>query len=274
MALAQLPGGVTQDPFKMLDRPVAVALRDGTISLDRPATVLWGRAASGKEEVSVEGVRELTREETAALHRANAPRPGGAPARAVERLKTRHHEIARLMAAGLKDVEIADTLNCSHASLYNLRRSPAFQQLLFYYQAERDVEAMSLSAQIKIGAGLALDKIVERLETEEAASLPATWLKDVMVALLDRAGHSPVQKTATLSAHLSAEDIRVLKEAANAPGTIARIASELPAPTSLGMGAFGERDRDTVLGENVQEAGPLLSRPEVRELSAEEIEAL
>ena len=101
------PGGVTEDPFSLLDRPVSQALPELT---QAPLnSQLWGRATPRASEVSVLGVRELSAAEVAALPSNKAQRTPGAPLRAIAKVKARHHEIARLIAAfpdtvvGIKD---------------------------------------------------------------------------------------------------------------------------------------------------------------------------
>ena len=64
-------------------------------------------------------VREVTLAEVAAL----PPTRGGASNtafKAVERLKPRHHEIARALAGGLKETELCEMLSMSLSHLHRL----------------------------------------------------------------------------------------------------------------------------------------------------------
>lgn len=206
-----VPGGATQDPFKILDRPVY----DAPGFFDEAANAaLWGRAAKAKDEVEIVSIRELTVEELAALQPKRLGESNTA-LRAVERLRPRHHEIARLMASGLKDTEIAGVLDVSLPHLHRLRRSPAFQHLLAYYMAQRDREALTIRDRIEQASSLALERVQERLEDEDNP-VPLNHLKDITFGLLDRAGFNPTNKIASVSATLTANDLQQLKDIRNA----------------------------------------------------------
>lgn len=203
------PGGVTEDPFSLLDRPVSQALPELT---QAPLnSQLWGRATPRASEVSVLGVRELSAAEVAALPSNKAQRTPGAPLRAIAKVKARHHEIARLIAAGAKDVEISEALGLSGGTLYRLRRSPAFQQLLFSYMAARDQEAISMSERIAHGAALALDRVSALLEDEDS-QVSVGQLTSLTQMLLDRAGFNPTTKVQATSVALTGEEILKMRQ--------------------------------------------------------------
>ena len=158
--LSHVPGGATQDPFKVLDRPfyASEGFLDGAAN-----AALWGRAARASDEVVIHSIRELTAEEIAALP-AKANGQSVTAFKAVERLKPRHHEIARLMASGQKESEIAELMTVSLTHLHRLKRSPAFQHLLAFYMAERDVQTISMRDRLEHAASLGLDRLQEKLE--------------------------------------------------------------------------------------------------------------
>lgn len=232
------------------------------VNLAQPALVqtpthdgVWCGAVSISEDVSVLGVRDLTAEEVLSLPPPGrtpdqarlAAQRGQAPARAVERLKTRHHEMARLMAAGLSDSEIGAAMSVTLGHLALLRRSPAFQQLLFTYMSIRDQEAVNIGARIKQAASIALEKLTEKLAETDSNELPLDTLRRTTTDLLDRSGHSPVSKTMTLSGALSAEDIRDIKNlhrpaaavsepGAQSSGPPTLEAEAAPSPTAVALG--------------------------------------
>ena len=209
--LAHVPGGATQDPFKILDRPFYAApeFLEGAAN-----AALWSRAAKAGDEVEVISIRELTMEEVAALPQGRHGESNTA-FKAVERLKPRHHEIARLLASGLKESAIAEVLEVSLSHLYRLKRSPAFQHLLAYFMAARDTETLTMRDRLEHAASLGLDKIQERMEDEENP-LPINQLKDIAFGLLDRAGFNPTTKIAAVSATLSPADMAKLKDVRDA----------------------------------------------------------
>lgn len=171
-------------------------------------------ARSGKslgDPVSVKAVRDLSAEEVSKLPgRGNGA--GTAPVSEIERLKVRHHEVARRMALGQSDTEISAGLGYSLSHLNILRRSPMFQSLLFSYMEQRDRKATDVSAQMRTVAGVGLDRLMEMVVKEEAD--PDFVLKTTM-GLLDRTGHSPVHKSAQVRLGLTPEQIRAIRELEN-----------------------------------------------------------
>ena len=265
--LAFNPGGTTQDPFTLLDRPVSQAMPQLTAA---PANAgLWGRAASRGEEVSVIGVRELAEEEVAALSSSPSRAFQGAPLRGVAKMKARHHEIARVMAAGAKDTEISHVLEVSLGTLHRLRRSPAFQQLLFSFMAARDLEAVSMADRLQHGAALALERITEVLE-DESKPVPLNALKDITFGLLDRAGYNPTTKIQAQTLHLTAEDVQKIRRD-NAALTATFVGGQ-PARPLLENSPAGSQPLESpapagpaVLGESLALPGPQSQGSSVRE---------
>jgi hypothetical protein len=155
----------------------------------------------------------------------------------VERIRTQHHEIARWLACGVPQKVICEQLGVTAPGLAVLKRSPAFQNLLLYYMAERDKEAISLSAKIQAVAGLAVDKVAEALG-QPLENISAKFLETMTLGLLDRAGHSPLVKTANLTLGLSLSDIREIKEA-NRASTATLISAHAHAHSQAGSGIGG-----------------------------------
>ncbi len=243
--LASSPGGATQ-PLD-LTKPMftQAPASDGA----------WVGTASLGDQPSVLGVRELTQEEVTALpppgnnpgQQAVAASRGQAPARSVERLKTRHHEIARLIAAGCADAEICEGFGVSRPHLYLLRRSPAFQQLMHAYMAARDQDAVSLSQRVKDAAVIGLEKLTEKLAETDSTEIGLDVLQKTTMALLDRAGLSPVHKLATLTGALSPDDIRDIK-ALHGPlrSTGEHPPAEGPSPPTLEAQASNDQPSDSI----------------------------
>lgn len=207
--------------------------------------------------VSVEEVRALGDGEIAAV-----PEHWDAPGRGqlaptVQMLRAKHHEIARLLTVGMSVTEIAEVVGTTPTTVNRLRRTPAFADLLYSYMAQRDAAAVDIGARLKGVAALALDKLAERLE-EPAAVLPLDVLQKTAMGLLDRAGHSPVQKSVNLHAGVTAEQIKEIKRARAAavavisPGevTVAEIASAGQSRGGDGLSKEGgEAAALSVLGE-------------------------
>ena len=250
--LAHVPGGATQDPFKILDRPFYAA--PGFTESAANAAV-WGRAAKAEDEVEIVSIRELTSEEIAALPDKRNGESNTA-FKAVERLKPRHHEIARLMASGQKEVEIAALMTVSLPHLHRLKRSPAFQHLLAYYMAERDGTTLTMRDRLEHAASLGLDRIQERLEDEENP-IPVNQLKDIAFGLLDRAGFNPTTKIAAVSATISPAEMEKLKEVRDAAQRAARGVQVVEGRSSPGVTEVsGAPSGPTLMGKRLEIAGP------------------
>lgn len=253
--LTYVPGGATQDPFKILDRPFYAAPG----FLDGADKALWGRAAK-VDEVEILSVREVTAEEVAAL----PPARNGASNTAfkgVERLKPRHHEIARALASGLKETELCEMLAVSLSHIHRLKRSPAFQHLLAYYMAARDVEAMNMRDRLEHASSLALDRIQERLEDEDNP-LPVGQLKEITFGLLDRAGYNATTKIVSATAQLSQADLMKLKEIRDAARSAALGIPVLENhPQSDQDFLSGAANSPTLMGARLEIQGPEGQRP-------------
>lgn len=272
MKLQHQPGGLTQNIFEEMFEPAIVVLEEG---VQREGAEHWGRVASLREEVVIESVRELSEEEVAVLPSLGAPRGGAVVS--VQKLRARHHEIARLMASGLRDKEIMETLGGSLMNLTLLRRNPAFQNLLLFYMAERDAQAMDLAGQIRQTAAMSLDLVQQKLEEAiedpgKRDALGNKFLLEATTTLLDRAGFNPTQKHVVANVGVTAQTLKELQDAA--PSTIFR-AEDVQA-----SGGSGGRPPGTViditpkLGEDPTGKGSEGSGPRVRETPQQGVEEI
>lgn len=117
------------------------------------------------------------------------PSPGdfapGAPASCITRLRHTHHMLARVLAEGKSNVEAAALTGYSPGRVADMRKDPAFQELLAYYQVQ--VDDLFAKLQDRIGAlGVSfLDEIQHRLETAPE-SFSLEQLRKMTETLLDR----------------------------------------------------------------------------------------
>lgn len=129
-------------------------------------------------------VRELTDADLGIL--AVTDRETKAPE--IKRVTERHHMVARLLAAGTKEGEVAALTGYDNARISVLKASPAMQELIALYREEVDTQFASVLDHM---AGLSKDAILElrnRLE-EEPEDFSVKELKDVAELALDRTGH-------------------------------------------------------------------------------------
>ena len=134
----------------------------------------------------------------------------GSKPSAVTRLRANHHAIARLLAAGVKPVEISARIGITQSTISILQKSPPFLQLLADYQSEATAAAFDLRERLLLAATLSTDRLVELLS--ESEDLDPDFLRKTVVDLLDRTGYPGVKQVNSVSVGLSSLDIAALKE--------------------------------------------------------------
>lgn len=200
-----LPGGATGTRLSdVLTKPAAVALREGD---GAPETL------EDNSSVEVMGVRSLEPIEAKVLAaeedgRRRAPK---VPLDAADKMRVRHHAIARLMAVGRKPAEIARIMDVSPASIAMLERSPAFQALLLEYMNMADKEAIDSYVRLKVLGNLGIDALTQKVVESPGDFKPGELVKLVEMAA-DRTGLGPTSKQVTLNGQLTPADIRALKQ--------------------------------------------------------------
>ncbi len=126
-----------------------------------------------------------------------------------------HHEIARMLLIGWKNVDIAKKLDVSATMVSEVRNSPVVQEKLALMHRARDADAIDVAKEIKDFAPVALNilKDVTEATGEFDGASPGLRAKTAE-SMLDRAGHGAVQKSMGLVGHLTAEDIEAIKKRA------------------------------------------------------------
>lgn len=123
----------------------------------------------------------------------------------VAKLRSHHHRIARLDAAGCKDVEICEIAMISHQRLYTLRASPAYVELVASYRVTVD-EAFERSqdefAEASISNMLRAERqIADHFDVadEEGELIPLKTLLAVTSDRADRFGYPKGKVVATIN---------------------------------------------------------------------------
>jgi DNA-binding CsgD family transcriptional regulator len=123
--------------------------------------------------------------------------------RELTRLRDSHHQVARLIAAGLRTEEVSRITGYSISRLSWLQQQdPAFRELVEFYRQDRRDEIANVEARL---LGVALDAVQtfhERMLDEPESISPATVLEAAKV-LLDRAGYAPVTKSVNKNLNLN-----------------------------------------------------------------------
>lgn len=138
-------------------------------------------------ELNVSFAREVTLDDVAALV-ANPERGSLTPS--LQKLKSSHHQLARLIAEGRTDADCHLITGYSVSRISLLKRDPAFADLVSYY-SEQVTEVYVNVHQRLANVGLdALEELQERLE-EAPEKFSHTELLAVMERTLDRGGYGP-----------------------------------------------------------------------------------
>lgn len=126
-----------------------------------------------------------------------------------------HREIVRLAATGLRHNVIAATLGVSEVMVSYTLNSSIVKQELERVHAERDASAADVGGVLRGMAQEAAEKLGEHMRSG-ASHISLAASRDI----LDRAGYPAVKQTQVLGAvaHLTADEIRQLRENAKAAG--------------------------------------------------------
>lgn len=165
------------------------------LALDPPRTL--GRAA---KPVSTEIVRELTEADLALLSLDR-----GVKAPTLKKLRDSHHSIARLMAQGLQNVDIAAITGYSQSRLSIIKADPAFEELISFYKESVSTikDAAFAGAQERLAAvnADALEELHERL-LDSPETINNDQLLDIVKAASDRTGHGPQSKSTSVNVNV------------------------------------------------------------------------
>ena len=128
------------------------------------ALAVWPRGKSPRE-VGFEIVRELTPED---LPFANAPRgSGGAPTGETAKLRSAHHQVAQLVAAGRKQADISLITGYTQSYLSTLGNNPAFEALVAHYAGVDELRFVDEMARLKALGVQAAEVLQDRLAQSE-----------------------------------------------------------------------------------------------------------
>ena len=136
----------------------------------------------------------------------------------VREMQERHHEMARLILLGKNNKEVAEMLQCTAASVSQVRNSPVVKEKLTLMKAARDVGCVDLAKEIASIAPIALERVKEALETGSVNGVevgPSEILKQAN-SILDREMGKATQRidTRNIHGHFSLDDIEAIKQKA------------------------------------------------------------
>lgn len=139
----------------------------------------------------------------------------------------RHEEIARRIALGQKNVDIAKALGVSEVNVSQVRNSPVVRDKINSLKDRMDDKAVDVGARIQELAPLAL-KTLEKVLEDEEDTVPLTLKVKTAQDILDRAGHAAIRKIQgnVLHGHFTKDDIEEIKQLARTNGVIVDVSAE------------------------------------------------
>ena len=144
------------------------------------------------------------------VDRAAAPLPSS-EAPSLAKLRQIHHEIARLLASGLSEADVAASTGYSLSRISILKSDPSFKELLAYYAARSEEVFIDVRKRLAMLGTDAVAELQDRLDFK-SDSLTNTQLIEITKATLDRAGFNPVAKTESVSVLLTGEELQKMKQ--------------------------------------------------------------
>lgn len=136
-----------------------------------------------------EVVRDVELEDmlTLATSRSSSPQ-------LLKQIRQSHHTLARLLAQGMKHVEIASITGYSTSRISILQDDPAFEELVVYYRSMEEAGFKSARADMHSRlAELGFDSIEALHErvAEKGDTMPLEQLITIVKLTADRTGHGP-----------------------------------------------------------------------------------
>ena len=153
-----------------------------------PDALLPKRGRPPKTPIMFEIVRDLTAEEVLTL--SMGVRPALAPP-PLQRIREIHKQVARMMASGRPDNEIALTVSRDVQSIRNYRLDPMMKDLVAYYESQREELDLRVESQVRTDlieiAQITTHEILDRLEDPaERKKIPTGELRQLNEMALDR----------------------------------------------------------------------------------------
>lgn len=129
-------------------------------------------------------------------------------------LHLRHKKVILMYASGMRIVDIAKEIGFHVQTVTRIVNSELGQQMIAKIYEETAHSAVHVKQILDTAAPMAARNLVRIIDGQEPASTKE--LLDASKDLLDRAGFGKVQKTQSVVAHLTGDDIEAIKTRARA----------------------------------------------------------
>jgi hypothetical protein len=110
---------------------------------------------------------------------------GTGTASVITTLRTGHHQLAQLLAAGVEDAEASFITGRSVTGIASLRGDPAFKELLAYYATQQEKRDHNVYDRLVTAGLTSLEILQQRLE-ESPEKFTNNDLKGILEATMDR----------------------------------------------------------------------------------------
>jgi len=143
----------------------------------------------------------------------------------VAEMSARHHEIARLLVLGKKNVEVAKILGVSPMMVSNVRNSPQVIEQMSFLSAKKDAAVVEISEQIAEALPKCVKFLADSIEDENVSD---HLRSRNAFGLLASGGYGPSKNVNIKGVHaiLSADDIRDIRNQAAEIGIASGIVLE------------------------------------------------
>jgi len=150
--------------------------------------------------------------------------PGQENILSIDQMRTRQHRIAQLLASGLKETTVARMVGFTQGYISNLKRSPAFVELMAHYSAEVQDQFAGFVER----AGELSERLVDELSTrldEKPEAFSINQILEAVKTLADRSGNAPVARSLNVNTNV---DLGTKLAAARARALAAEVQRILP----------------------------------------------
>lgn len=169
-------------------------------------------------ELTSDDLLDLTRArldpDRAAIHQSYA-----AEGNDLQKMKAKHHLLARYLAIGIPEGRAGALAGYSPSTVSTLKSSPAFLELVEHYRGAEEAAFKAVKEELSEVASAASREIMERLHDDERRKgIPTTTLVQVAKLGYDRSGHGPTSHTDVSGniVHHDAETLRKRRQEAMA----------------------------------------------------------
>lgn len=118
----------------------------------------------------------------------------GGGADSLKRLSTKHHNLARMLAQGVRVAEAAPAVGYTPTRVSMLNADPAFKELVAFYKRDLDIAWMDMHEKLAALSSDAVEELSDRLENDPE-SMDDEMLKSLVTLGADRTGYGPSSST-------------------------------------------------------------------------------